>query len=331
MSSSPRILAVLAGIVVMLISAAYAHESRPLYIEIVDRGANIVSLSWRVPPTVDAGNSPVVKLPDCTPFAPGTSDPGSGTLVNRAVLRCPDGIGGKDLTVDYPVYNPSVSTLVRINRMSGEAQTILASPKDRIIVLPAGETTVAVAQDYFVLGVEHIWSGFDHLLFVACLVLISGTLRRILITVTGFTVAHSATLALAALDVVRIPIPPVEAVIALSIVFVATEIVRNRRDTLTWRYPIAVSGSFGLLHGFGFASALGEIGLPQVEIPTALLFFNLGVEAGQIVFVLGLIAVAVIAGRVYGSWPSWTTRAAAYPIGIVAAYWTIERIAGFVA
>jgi hydrogenase/urease accessory protein HupE len=316
---------------VLTSAAAQAHESRPLYIEIIDRGADIISLSWRVPPTVDAGNFPVVEIAACRPFASETNALETRPTAGRGVLRCPGGIDGKDLRVSYPAFNPAVSTLVRVNRTSGETQTILAGPKDSVIVLPDGETAAAVARDYFVLGISHIWSGFDHLLFVACLVLISGTLRRILITVTGFTIAHSVTLALSALDVVRVPIPPVEAVIALSIVFVATEIVRERRDTLTWRYPIAVSGSFGLLHGFGFASALGEIGLPQVEIPAALLFFNLGVEAGQVAFVLGLIAVVAIAGRVQRTWPSWTARAAAYPIGILAAYWTIERIAGFIA
>jgi hypothetical protein len=171
--------------------------------------------------------------------------------------------------------------------------------------------------------------------------LIAGSWRRILVTITGFTVAHSMTLALAALNLVWVPIPPVEAVIALSIVFLAVEIARRRRDTLTWRYPIAISGSFGLLHGFGFASVLNEIGLPQTEIPAALLFFNVGVEIGQILFV-ALLFLVVTGLSMFGMWqgemksksrlfvPDYLIRPAAYLVGVLAVYWTIDRIAGFV-
>ena len=159
---------------------------------------------------------------------------------------------------------------------------------------------------------------------------------------TGFTVAHSITLALAALNLVRVPVPPVEAAIALSIVFLATEIARDRHDTLTWRYPIAVAGSFGLLHGFGFASVLNEIGLPQTEIPAALLFFNVGVEVGQILFVSVIVGVggALAAfGLIQrdgsigneGVIPLRFTRPAAYIAGSLAAYWMIDRVVGFVA
>ena len=170
--------------------------------------------------------------------------------------------------------------------------------------------------------------------------LIAGLWRKILFTVTGFTIAHSITLALAALGVVRVPIAPVEAVIALYIVFLAVEIARKRRNTLTWRYPIAVAGSFGLLHGFGFASALKEIGLPQTELPIALLFFNLGVEVGQVVFVLAVASTAALAlprMTALSSDGSFASTAAnrqivvptAYVVGTLATYWTIERVSGF--
>ena len=207
--------------------------------------------------------------------------------------------------------------------------------------VPDKESTASVAKQHLVLGIDHILKGYDHLLFVACLMFIAGTWRRILVTITGFTVAHSITLALAALDVVRVPVPPVEATIALSIVFLATEIARDRRDTLTWRFPIAVSGSFGLLHGFGFASVLGEIGLPQTEVPVALLFFNIGVEVGQVLFVAALIVAIFALNKLYIASRMKTSdagdptiqrfaRPAAYVIGVLAAYWTIERISGFV-
>jgi hydrogenase/urease accessory protein HupE len=237
------------------------------------------------------------------------------------------------------LFNPSVSTLLQVRWSSGETRSVLASPKEYVIALPGRETTSGVAKEYFLLGVQHIWSGYDHLLFIACLVLIAGSLRRTLITVTGFTIAHSTTLALAALQLVRVPVPPVEATIALSVVFLATELARERRETLTWRYPIAVSATFGLLHGLGFATVLAEVGLPQTEVPTALLFFNVGVEAGQVAFVLALVGVLLFArlvsGRLGMAWfpttmtPSHIQRATGYGVGMFASFWLIERVAGY--
>jgi hypothetical protein len=199
------------------------------------------------------------------------------------------------------------------------------------------ETAGGVAREYLRLGVGHILGGADHLLFLACLIFVARTRRRILITVTGFTLAHSITLALAALGWVRVPVAPVEAAIALSIVFVATEIARNRRDTLTWRHPIAVASSFGLLHGFGFAAVLREVGLPQTELPMALLFFNLGVELGQVLFIAALLVGWAIARRLLAALEHWSATAAlehlrvpvAYGVGCISSYWLIARVAAF--
>jgi hydrogenase/urease accessory protein HupE len=195
-----------------------------------------------------------------------------------------------------------------------------------------------VARDYLALGVRHILEGYDHLLFLVCLMLIAGTGRRILITITGFTIAHSLTLALSALGLVHVPVAPVEAAIALSIVFLALEIVRGDRASLSYRYPIAVSSSFGLLHGFGFAAVLGETGLPQTEIPAALLFFNLGVELGQLIFVVGMILVYQLARLGMRTTAGtdlpldrlrpWEVPAA-YAVGILASFWMIQRVATF--
>ncbi len=180
---------------------------------------------------------------------------------------------------------------------------------------------------------RHILGGYDHLLFVACLIFIARSPRRILVTITGFTIAHSITLALSTLEWVRVPVPPVEVVIALSIVFVAREIAREKRDSLTWRYPIAVSSSFGLLHGFGFAAVLRDIGLPQIELPTALLFFNLGVEVGQIIFVTGLLIVALGGARILRLGQAASHRRleqfVAYGVGCMAVFWTFERLSIF--
>lgn len=207
--------------------------------------------------------------------------------------------------------------------------------------LPDAETTSGVARKYAVIGIEHIWKGWDHLLFLVCLLWIAGDFRRVLVTITGFTLAHSVTLALSALDILRLPVPPVEAAIALSIVFLAREIIIGRRNSLTWNHPIAVSSSFGLLHGLGFAAVLGQIGLPQTQVLTGLLFFNVGVEIGQVIFIAG-IAAAFFGLKALFTFSERThlinesllapaRLAAAYGVGIVASYWMIERILGFAA
>jgi hydrogenase/urease accessory protein HupE len=185
------------------------------------------------------------------------------------------------------------------------------------------------------LGIEHILSGFDHLLFVLGLVLLVQGTRRLLGTITAFTAAHSLTLAGATLGWVHVPGPPVEASIALSIVFVASEIVHTRqgRYSVTQHYPWIVAFTFGLLHGFGFAGALAEVGLPQSSIPVALLFFNVGVEIGQLLFV-GVVLAVIAAGwragqRLRLSRPVWIWRIAPYAIGALASFWVVERIAAF--
>jgi hydrogenase/urease accessory protein HupE len=334
-----RLVAWIIAFLVLLLSAQYAsaHESRPLFVEIVEKAPNAFAVTWKIPPSTLAVTSPVVVMPEvCTASSP----PGGTQLVKRQLFRCKSDISGKRVHIEFPRYNPSISTLFRLQRLSGKKHTAIQGPNDPAWTVPDREGTVSVAKEYLILGIEHILKGYDHLLFVACLVLIAGTWRRILVTVTGFTIAHSITLALAVLNLVRVPVPPVEAAIALSIVFLATEIARARRDTLTWRYPIAVAASFGLLHGFGFASVLNEIGLPQTEIPAALLFFNVGVEIGQVLFVFLLIGMAVAAtalGVVHrkgengreGHIPLHFARPAAYIAGSLAAYWMFDRVAGF--
>ncbi len=314
-----------------------AHESRPLYIEVTEKAPLAFSVRWKIPPSVQVRNGPEVSMAGGCVATTGTAPKGRGGLRHRS-FRCEADPAGTALRIDYPLFNPSVSTLVRISRLSGETHSLLASPDETEVIIPAVESFGSVARDYLALGVKHILGGYDHLLFLVCLLLIAGTGRRILITITGFTIAHSITLALSALGVVRVPIPPVEAAIALSIVFLAVEIVRGDPNSLTYRYPIAVSSSFGLLHGFGFAAVLGETGLPQTEIPAALLFFNVGVEIGQILFIVGVVvtyqvvrfATSTLYGReltVESLRPLETP--AAYAVGMLASFWMIERVATF--
>lgn len=321
---------------ILFAHAAAAHEARPLFVEVIERAPGLFSVSWKTPPSVPAFNAPDVTISaGCRP----NKDAVQSANLSSRIYRCDGGLSGETVGIAYPTANPSVSTLIRLELFSGETRSVVLGPQETSWDVPAKETTASVAGEYLVLGVEHILKGYDHLLFVALLILIAGTWRRVLVTITGFTISHSATLALAALDVLRLPVVPVEATIALSIVFVATELARDRRDTLTWRYPISVSSSFGLLHGFGFASVLSEIGLPQTEIPAALLFFNVGVEIGQIVFILGVATLAWLVhfgrsrkreGLSIAAIQALVSKPAAYVVGSLAIFWFVDRLQGFV-
>lgn len=316
-------------------STASAHDSRPVVIGIAEQGEGLYAVTVTTPSSVPVFNIPSVVLPE-TCARLGDGEGVEPALVTRSLYRCREGLGGAALAVVWPKFNPSLSTMVRVDWRSGETRSLVAPPEETSIRVPDPESAAGVSGQYFRLGVEHILLGYDHLLFLACLLLIARTARRILIVVTGFTLAHSVTLALAALGLVRVPVPPVEAVIALSIVFLATEIARGRRDTITWRHPIAVSTSFGLLHGFGFAAVLAEIGMPQTEVPLALLFFNIGVEVGQLMFI-GALALALLATQTLLGKTRLAPRQAlatmekpvAYAVGSLAAFWMIERLWAF--
>jgi hydrogenase/urease accessory protein HupE len=319
---------------------ADAHDSRPNFVEIVETSPDVFSVQWKIPATVPYAALPTIGMPEsCTTDARLATQQAGGAYQGRVNYSCPGGLSGETVRIEFPIINPSLSSLFQLRLANGEQYVKILKPSESSWTIPDAENRVAVAGQYTLLGIEHIWIGLDHLLFVACLLLIARTPRKVLITITGFTVAHSITLALSVLDLIRIPTPPVEAAIALSVVFLAWEIVKNDEAQLTFRYPVAVSTSFGLLHGLGFAAVLRDIGLPQTQLPTALLFFNVGVEIGQILFLLALIVVFLAARPVLKRllrvdadrtihWETVTTPAS-YVIGGLASYWLIDRIAGF--
>jgi hydrogenase/urease accessory protein HupE len=317
---------------------AFAHESRPAHVEMREVEPELFEVQWRIPMSVPHFNVPAIGMPEhCQAQGQTLRFDQSSAFVRRARFHCAGGLSGHAVSLTYPVLTPSISTLFRLKLSSGVEHAQLLTPQESSWTIPATETASGVAKQYTALGIRHILEGFDHLLFLACLLLIAGTGKRILITVTGFTVAHSFTLAAAALDWVRVPVPPVEAAIALSIVFLAVEIVKDRRDSWTFRYPVAVSSSFGLLHGFGFAAVLSEIGLPHTEVPTALLFFNVGVELGQLFFIGVLIVMFGYGERLYQRLRGKLSkerrvllaRGSAYLVGSVASLWLVERVYGF--
>jgi len=225
--------------------------------------------------------------------------------------------------------------LVRFDFADGVSQAHRLTAGDPSFTVPTQPSSLEVVRTYLLLGVKHILGGIDHLMFVLALLLLVRGVRRVVVTVTAFTLAHSITLAGATLGFVHMPGPPIEAVIALSIVFVALEIIHSRRGKpgLTEQYPWIVAFTFGLLHGFGFAGALAQIGLPQSSIPIALLFFNVGVEIGQLLFIACVFAIIALARqvtrRIDVPRPAWAWAVPPYAIGSLAVFWVIQRIAAF--
>lgn len=310
---------------------ARAHDARPLSIDITQQSSDVYEARVRVPPTVTEDDRPTMLWPaDCRVVSDRVIAPPTPEEV--IVAACADGLEGHTLRIHYPIYNPSLSTLFRLNRAQGSVLTQVLPPESSEWKVPRESTWSEVALSYLELGVRHIWTGFDHLLFVTGLLVLAGTLRRVILAITGFTLAHSVTLSLSALGLVRLPPPPVEAAIALSILFLAWEISRPLPTSLARRYPLLVSCAFGLLHGFGFAAALREVGLPTHELALALLCFNLGVEVGQIVFIVAVLALIVPLARAAGriSWvASLQTRPDTwwgYVLGVPAAFWFFQRL-----
>lgn len=293
-----------------------ADDFRPLYVEIKETARNEFLVRTRLPPGMAQQNAPQIVFPAAC------------VRVSGARIRCGEDPSGGTLRLRFPHAEPPTATVVRLSFATGEQHTRTLSPGELDIAMPAREDVRGVAVQYVVLGVEHIWIGFDHLLFVLCLIWIAGTWQRVLLTITGFTVAHSITLVLAAVGVLRLPVAPIEAVIALSVLFLATELARHG-DSLTWRYPLAVSSTFGLLHGLGFAAVLGEIGLPQLALLTGLVSFNLGVEIGQLAFAALVMTLLAAARRASKRFDTYGQRTTAYLVGSVAAYWFIERTVAF--
>jgi hydrogenase/urease accessory protein HupE len=312
---------------------ARAHESRPAYLQITESAPGRYDVLWRTP--VFSG----MRLPVALLFPEGTRDlvaPAqheySDSLVERRVVQIDGGIAGK--RIEFAGLQATITdVLARVQLLDGAYSATLVHPKRPWLEVEPARGALAVAGAYLAHGVEHILLGYDHLLFVFALMLVVRGVRRLVWTITAFTAAHSITLALATLGVVSVPGPPVEATIALSILLLATEIVRLQagRPSLAVQRPWLVAFAFGLLHGFGFAGALSGIGLPQGDIPLALLAFNLGVELGQLAFIAAVLAVMAAARRIDlgGVAARYLRPAAPYAIGILASFWFFERLAAF--
>jgi hydrogenase/urease accessory protein HupE len=316
--------------------SARADEFRPAYLQLTQLSADRYDVLWKLPALDEATTLRVhPQFPDGTrELTPVRSSYAAGTAVQRWRIEVTGGLAGKAIEFSgLPATRLDV--LVRLQRTDGTVQLGRVLRLEPHFIVTASPGSFEVVRTYTVLGIEHILTGFDHLLFVLALVILVKGLRRLIATITAFTLAHSLSLVAATLGWVHVPGPPVEASIALSIVFVAGEIIHTRdgRPGLTQRYPWVVAFTFGLLHGLGFASALAEVGLPQRAIPVALFFFNVGVEIGQLLFIAAVFTLTAAARRITrrirvpqlpGLW-----RVPPYAIGGIASYWVLERISAF--
>lgn len=314
---------------VLMALPATAHESRPGFVQIQEREPRAYSVLWRQPSSGIADTITLaLEFPqDCSQKTIGQPVETQGVRTHRSLLECGEPLAGRGFVL-AGLEQTRMNVLVRYEGREGSVQTLRLSPGEREAVISEKPTVAGILSSYGLLGIEHILEGIDHLLFVLTLFFLSSGWKRLLLMITAFTVAHSITLALATLGAVSLPGAPVEALIALSIVLAAAECLRpsKRRASLMRAAPWVVAFAFGLLHGFGFAGALEEIGLPEGDVPLALLAFNLGVEAGQILFVAAVAAVYRFVGLIAGPGLQLAARAVLlYTAGGAAAYWMIER------
>ena len=306
---------------------AAAHESRPGYLEFRETSPGVFRVLWKKPARGEMILSidPVFPV-GCSVVGIGSETVRSGAYVARATLECEDGLAGKTIVI-AGLETTLTDVLVRVYYANGLQETHLVQPIETSVIIGGSSGVMKRIGAYTRLGVQHIALGVDHLLFVLGLLLIVSGPMMLLKTITSFTLAHSITLGIATLGFANAPALPLNAVIALSILFLGPEIVRVWRGetSFTIRHPWVVAFAFGLLHGFGFASGLTAMGLPTNEIPIALLFFNVGVELGQLSFVFFVLALVRSFRTLEIRWPKWAELFPGYAVGTLGAFWFIQR------
>ncbi len=323
-------------ILVWLVTAASvaAHEMRPAYLELKQTSESTYSVLWKVP-----GRGEDLRLALDVVFPDGTTNASEhravmqgGAFTERWTIRREVGLDGGTVRI-AGLSETMTDVLVRLERLDGTTQVSRLLPTSPSFIVEPAPRALDVAATYTALGVEHILQGVDHLLFVLGLLILTRGGWKLVKTVTAFTISHSLTLTAATLGWVHVPPPPVEACIALSIMFVAAEILRVRQGeaTFTSRNPWLVAFVFGLMHGLGFAGGLSEAGLPESHIPVALLFFSMGVETGHFLFIGAVLAAWWLLRRSPIAPPRWADIVPSYAIGGIAAFWFLDRTISFVA
>jgi hypothetical protein len=310
-------------------SGVLAHETRPAYLEIKETSPNRYDILWRTPVSAGMRLPIVLQLPaDAKNVSTPTLQELTDSLVERRSIEVPGGLAGK--RIDFVGLQGTITdVLVRVELLDRREFTTIVHPSQSWYEMNATQSRWAVAGAFIVQGIRHISLGADHLLFLLGLLLIVKDRWMLLKTVTAFTVAHSITLGIATLGYANAPVVPLNAAIALSILFLGPEIVRVWRGetSFTIRHPWVVAFAFGLLHGFGFAGALTSAGLPRTELPLALLTFNFGVEAGQLGFILLVLLLERSFRVLQVRWPYWVQALPGYTVGSLGAFWTIQRVA----
>ena len=312
---------------VLRAAPAGAHALDPVLFELRERPDGKVDVTWKAPNARVLGLDLVPILPSkCVRVGDVVSDADGDATISRWVVDCGGSIVGCTVGV---TGLESTDALLRVTLRSGAVDRRVLGADHPTVRIVAAPTRLDVFYDYARLGVEHIANGIDHLLFVFGLLLLTGGTRLLLATITAFTLGHSVTLALAALQVVSVSQAPVEVVIAVTIWVLAVELARDvpPASTLLRRWPWAMAFCFGLLHGLGFAGALREAGLPANDVPLALLSFNVGIEAGQVAFVTTILAAAVALRRLHGATPPWVQRIPVCAMGTASTYWILVRAA----
>lgn len=308
----------------------YAHEIRPAYLEIKQTAETEYEVLWKIP-LLDS------KAPKIDPVLPEgfTMEQVDDEFLPDAYIRRYKGIynqriNGKRVAIKG-LQLTLVDVLVQISLLDESSYTLLLQPDKPVIIIPIEPNKWEVIKLYISLGIEHILIGIDHLLFVLGLLLLVKGIKPLIQTITAFTIAHSITLGAATFDLWTLPQAPVEAVIALSIVFLAKEYItlKEGKKSLTATYPWIVAFTFGLLHGFGFAGALTEIGFPQKEVPLALFTFNVGVELGQLIFIGIVLVLVKFYQQLNFKLPEWAWKITPYAMGIIASFWLVERVVAF--
>ena len=327
MSSRPVLLTL--ALLCLLPSQALGHEVRPGFLELRETAPATYSLLWKRPTGGEVPIQIAPAIPDgCRLLTRDRQQLTPGAVLARGTLLCHDGLRGKTLSITG-LRATVTDVLLRVHHLDGRVESHLLRPAAPSIIVGGASSAAERGLDYLRLGVEHILLGVDHLLFVLGLLLIVADRWTLVKTLSAFTLAHSITLAVATLGWASAPVPPLNAAIALSILFLGPEIVRAWRGqtSFTLRHPWVVAFAFGLLHGFGFASGLSTMGLPRSEIPLALLLFNVGVEMGQLGFVLVIVLLERSFHTLEISWPRAARRLPGYAVGVLGAYWTIQRAA----
>ncbi|TNF97834.1 MAG: HupE/UreJ family protein [Gammaproteobacteria bacterium] len=325
------------GLLLMLLiwsNAVSAHELRAGFLFLNEVREGQYSVLWKIPIS-DKDNSDVVPVfpDDCRAITPVTHEKEAAVLNRRYVIRCNLSLTNRNITIQS-LKEAMLDVMVRVKYQNGSSESGRLTGERNQYKPSGAERLFDIAKSYMQLGIKHILLGFDHLLFVLSLLLFVEGFWRLLKTITAFTVAHSITLAAATLGYVVLPSGPIEIIIALSIVFMASEIARKHmrghyETDLTERFPWFMVFMFGLVHGFGFAGALSESGLPDYALVPALLFFNIGIELGQIFFISGVILLNIaILNRVKMHTSLTSGRlVTAYGIGGISSFWLIEQVA----